>query len=145
MLGRRAAFVVAFIAAVGFSGGAAVAATHQSPHTLQPPKLLPMKQQATNWHITAPLLPQGRRDRRVALALVEPPFELREPLFDLREPLLERSAASLGGAGVAAARSSASRCGHRSSRCPGWRGRSRTSSFSSSRASTDATSSVEAK
>ena len=52
MLGRRVAFPVAFIAAVGFSGGAAVAATHQSQHRLQSPKLLPMKQQATNWHVT---------------------------------------------------------------------------------------------
>ena len=52
MLGRRVAFAVAFFAAVAFSGGAAVAATHQSPHTLRPPKLLPMKQQAANWHVT---------------------------------------------------------------------------------------------
>jgi hypothetical protein len=52
MLGRRVALAIALIAVVGFSGGAAVAATHQSPHTLQPPKLLPMKQQATNWHVT---------------------------------------------------------------------------------------------
>jgi len=51
MLGRRVAFVVALIATVAFSGGAAVGATHQSRHQLQSPKLLPMKQQATNWHV----------------------------------------------------------------------------------------------
>ena len=53
MLGRRVAFIVAIIAAVGLSSGAAVAATHPSAHKLQPPKLLPMKQPAvTNWHVT---------------------------------------------------------------------------------------------
>jgi hypothetical protein len=53
MLGRRVALLVAFIAAVGFSSGAAVAATHQSAHKVQPPKLLPMKHPAvTNWHVT---------------------------------------------------------------------------------------------
>ncbi len=53
MLGRRVAFAVAFIAAVAFSGGAAVAATHGSSHKLQPPKLRPMKQPAaTNNHLT---------------------------------------------------------------------------------------------
>ena len=53
MLSRRAALAVVFISAAAFSGGAAVAATHDSPHSLQPPKLLPMKQPAvTNFHLT---------------------------------------------------------------------------------------------
>lgn len=53
MLGRRAAFAAVLTSAAVFSGGVAVAATHNSPQKLQPPKLLPMKQPAvTNWHLT---------------------------------------------------------------------------------------------
>ncbi len=52
MLGRRAALAVVLTSAAAFSGGVALAVPHGSSHTLQPPKLLPMKPQATNWHVT---------------------------------------------------------------------------------------------
>ncbi len=53
MLGRRAAFAAVLTSAVALGGGAAVAATHGTPHGLQPPKLLPMKRPAvTNYHLT---------------------------------------------------------------------------------------------
>jgi hypothetical protein len=52
MLGRRAAFAAVLASVVAFGGGAAVAATHGgSPHTLKPPKLMPVKQGGvTNVH-----------------------------------------------------------------------------------------------
>ena len=51
MPGRRAALAVVFTGAAAFSGGVALAAPHGSSHTLQPPRLLPTKPQATNWHV----------------------------------------------------------------------------------------------
>ena len=53
MLGRRAALAVVLAGAAAFGGGAAIAATHGgSAHSLQPPKLKPMKHRAvTNTHI----------------------------------------------------------------------------------------------
>ena len=52
MLGRRTVLVASLSGIAAFSGGVALASTHGSSHSLQPPKLLPMKQQATNWHVT---------------------------------------------------------------------------------------------